>query len=276
MFLNGRERGTTPLELVVHVDDIIEVRKDGYQTLSLMVNPDEIRNQTIEFEMVTPMEFAMRQAPPQYISSTNLVMVEFPPINYQGRFHSPNNTDPVTGNVSVSRPFYLSKYEISYRDYAKFNPKGNPKNLPQDTPVVEITWLDAVRYCNWLSAQEGYAPVYQLNSRGLVDKVNNKSLGYRLPTEVEWEAALAYDVKNGRLNQPYPWGSSDDVPRAFANLAGRELWRGDTRYLQNHVDNSIEVASTGSYPSNINGLHGHGGKTSPNGYMTFTVHGIRH
>lgn len=259
---NGTKKGETPINLVVHVGDSIELNKEGYQPQSIVVDPAQIENQTLEFEMITPMEHAMRQAPSQYISSANLVMIEFPPLNYIAKLDLPGNPNPVSAEVNLPRPFYLSKYEITYRDYLKFNAGGNPEKKSENIPVTGITWLQAAAYCNWLSDQEGHPPVYRFNSRGTVASVDSESLGYRLPTELEWESALAYDVRRKSLNEPYPWGASEDIPRAFANLAGRELWREDARYLANHVDNSTGLAPTGSYPPNTNGLHDLAGNAS--------------
>ncbi len=52
-------------------------------------------------------------------------------------------------------------------------------------PVVGVTWFEARAYCAWLSAQTGMA--------------------YRLPTEVEREAAV-----RGRKGRRYPYGPEHD------------------------------------------------------------------
>ena len=262
VFQNGIEKGTSPLQLNLELDDVVEVRQDGYRTQSVKLNPDEIVDQKLSFEMLSPIEHAMREAPPQYISPTNLVMVEFPPLRYSGKIDAPGETTTIAVGVDITRPFYLSKYEIRYRDFLKFEPKANSDANPIDTPITAVTWVSAVRFCNWLSKQEGYAPVYRFDARGTVSGVDTQSLGYRLPTELEWEAAHGYDVKRQRLNYPYPWGASDTIPRAYDNFAGRELWRESIPYLQNHVDNSVEVADTGSYPANVNGIHDMAGNVS--------------
>lgn len=68
-----------------------------------------------------------------------------------------------------------------------------------DEPVTQISWRDAVVWCNAASEREGLNPVYQ-NGAGTVlrkstssdvDYCNASSAanGYRLPTSAEWEFA---------------------------------------------------------------------------------------
>lgn len=73
-------------------------------------------------------------------------------------------------------------------------------------PVVGVTWFEAQAYCVWLS--------------GVTGRV------YRLPTEVEWEAAargLSSPCKGeGPRGRIYPWGHDWDASRANT-IEGRVL-----------------------------------------------------
>lgn len=105
-------------------------------------------------------------------------------------------------SVHLTRPFWLKKTPVTqaeWRDIAGTSPSrfcGNPTH-----PVERVSWYDALAFCNALSQREGLPPAYLFEGvRGsigspdfLIDKViwQRDSGGYRLPTEIEWEAAAS-------------------------------------------------------------------------------------
>lgn len=74
------------------------------------------------------------------------------------------------------------------------------------SPAFNMTWYEAIEYCNWLSSQEGLAPVYELipaknNEAGSGTTVvwHKQKDGYRLPTPEEWQNAVI-GVRDGAEN----------------------------------------------------------------------------
>lgn len=101
---------------------------------------------------------------------------------------------------AIELPAYaIAKYPLTCREYQFFlqesghaSPSGwSGTQFPEgkgDHPVVNVSWKDAVAYCEWLSEKTGKT--------------------YRLPSEAEWEKAA-----RGTDGRVYPWGNDWDASR---------------------------------------------------------------
>ena len=94
--------------------------------------------------------------------------------------------DETQHQVTV-RAFYVDPHEVTQQDYQAVM-GTNPSHFQGDNlPVEQVTWYDAINYCNKLSEAQGLTPAYQID--GTTVTWNRAADGYRLLTEAEWEYA---------------------------------------------------------------------------------------
>jgi len=117
------------------------------------------------------------------------------------------SSDETRHSVTVGS-FYMAKTEVSQQEYRAVMGNNPSETKGDNLPVTNITWYDAVQYCNRLSEAEGLTPCYTISGTTVTwDKSAN---GYRLPTEAEWEYAA-------RANTTTPFSFGDYVHNSDAN-----------------------------------------------------------
>jgi sulfatase modifying factor 1 len=170
--------------------------------------------------------------------------------------------------VRINRPFYMGTHEVTIGQFKTFLAESGYRTEPErdgtggwgidlakreflwgrdprfawywpgfyqwdDHPVVNITWNDAVAFCEWLSKKEGRT--------------------YRLPTEAEWEYAC-------RAGSSTLYNFGDDPAKlvesgnTYDADCAREFpeWQ---RYSLEGSDGFGFTAPVGRFPPNAWGLH---------------------
>ncbi len=167
-------------------------------------------------------------------------------------------------NVWLSRPFALSKYEVTRGEFGRFVAQAgyrtaaergggcfvlgmewgsrltlkssarwnNPGfNQPDTHPVVCVSWDDAVAYVEWLSSETG--------------------VRYRLPSEAEWE----YAARSGSTTK-YHFGDDESQLCRYANHADESAYYVRWRRRNELCSDGVELtAGVGSYQPNSFGLY---------------------
>jgi formylglycine-generating enzyme required for sulfatase activity len=137
-----------------------------------------------------------------------------------------DNEDP-QHKVTLSS-FYMGKFQVMQAEYELVMGVNLSYNIGPSLPVENVSWYDAIEYCNRLSLLEGLPPAYTINGTNVTWDRNTN--GYRLPTEAEWEYAC-------RAGTTTPYHTGNTITKRQANFDGNE------------------IEPVGSYAPNAWGLH---------------------
>jgi formylglycine-generating enzyme required for sulfatase activity len=127
--------------------------------------------------------------------------------------------DEVQHRVTVSS-FYLGRYEVTQKEWREVMGNNPSYFKGDDLPVENVSWYDAVEYCNKRSQKEGLTPAYTIKGTNVT--WNKKANGYRLPTEAEWEYAC-------RAGTTTPFSTGNNITTSQANYDGDYPYSGYAR-----------------------------------------------
>jgi len=167
---------------------------------------------------MTPEQFALGDP---IVNRVGMVLVPIPAGEFQ--MGSPDSVSDAYDNekpqhlVKITRPFYLSVYEVTQQQYEKvmgdrpLQDKGYVQDGP-NYPASNVSWHAAVEFCHDLSELEG--------------------VEYRLPTEAQWEyacragttTAYSFGDDASQLGQ-YAWCRENawGIGEKYAHRIGQKL-----------------------------------------------------
>lgn len=163
--------------------------------------------------------------------------------------------DEIQHSVTVS-DFYMSAYEVMQQEYQDVMGE-NPSNFSgENLPVEQVSWLEAVAYCNARSEQEGLTPAYTIDGDSV--SWDRSANGYRLPTEAEWEYAC-------RAGTTTPFNTETSISAEESNY-----W-GDYSYMIE--DNYFSQENLETQPGVYRQTTVEVDSFSPNAWGLYNMHG---
>ncbi len=186
-----------------------------------------------------------------------MAVIRDPPVFLMGSEESEPNRDPEERLHwrKIDRTFAIGTTEITANQFLRYANSDRNCGYTHDTkygpdpdgPAIAVTWLQAAKYCRWLSEIEN-VPKDQMcfpeiseitEDMIIIPKDYLSRTGYRLPTDGEWE----YACREGTVTVRF-FGNSDE-------LVGKYGW-----YIKNCDDRTWGA-----------------GKLLPNGLGLFDVYG---
>lgn len=110
------------------------------------------------------------------------------------------HANEIAHTVTLSRAYYLQATEVTNAQFLRFRPQHRSGRSAQRSleaprqPVVNVSWLDAQAYVDWLNQQD-------------------RSRRYRLPSEAEWERAA-----RANTSSRWWWGDDPTLLERYANF----------------------------------------------------------
>jgi formylglycine-generating enzyme required for sulfatase activity len=283
VYVDGQARGkgktTVRLSAAPHA---IEVRRPGYASWKRTVTPRPGYPQTLNASLRSEEAIAAAKVATTLKSPAGQTLRRVEPATFTmgaSRAEVGRRANEVIVPVTITRPFLISVNEVTNAEFAEFRANHDSGSsvhvsLAADgNPVANVSWEDAIEYCNWLSQREGRTPAYK-REFGKWVAAYPLTDGYRLPTEAEWVLAMRYAGQRQPLK--FPWGKTWPPPKESGNYADRSAIELVPSILPAYDDGYPSTAPVGSFKANALGIHDGGGNVAEwvNDYYTVPTPGM--
>ena len=272
--VDGKDVGqaTQRLQLTTR-SHTLEFSKPGYESKTVKVTPRSGSSRNVDVKLLSQADAKVRkQAARTPKAQTSVAGQQLQLIRPQGSFRmgasrreAGRRANESSRLIQLVRPFYLSGREVSNAQFRKFK-AAHQSGLAEgvsldgdDQPVVNVSWNDAARYCNWLSKREGLPAAY-VEGKGRLEPVRPLNTGYRMPTEAEWAYVARKHARQSE--QRYPWDGSYPPKTVVGNFADASIADTLANTVPDYNDGYRVSAPVASFNARPGGFYDLGGNVA--------------
>lgn len=266
VLVNGEPVGTGSQSLVLPaIPHQLRVEREGFAPFAREITPRPGFDQDLPVTLRTLEQARYDALKPTISTAAGQTLKLIRPGNFRmgaSRREPGRRANEVIRRISLTQPYYVATTEVTNEQFRMFDSQHESGIVGRSTlnlekaPVVNITWEQAARYCNWLSTRDGLQPAYEERDGALFLK-RPAGTGYRLLSEAEWIWA-----GRGDSLSKFPWGQSMPPAAGAGNFADDSARPVVARVIAGINDGHAATAPVGSFPANERGLHDFAGNVA--------------
>lgn len=174
---------------------------------TIFVNKSELRYSNTEltgsYDLIVKDEDQISEPiSTEFYKYPNIPVVEIPSGSFIIGTDKGTSDERPPKEIVISKPFLMSVFEISQFTWKSISEPNTYFKNSRTKPVSNISWIEAIEFCNKLSLLWELTPAYEINGDEVI--FDTEANGWRLPTEAEWEYAAKANTNDDFYGEENP------------------------------------------------------------------------